>query len=382
MVNKPRKIIYLITKSNWGGAQRYVYDLATNLDRQQFEPIVAFGGNGTLKELLVHAGIRVVSIEALDRDMSLKKELLFAKELWHLLVTEKPDILHVNSSKAGGIGTLLGRLAHVPKVIFTAHGWAFNEDRPVWQKFVIKFLHWLTVLFSHTTIAVSTAIVNQLNWPLAKRKMRVINPGRTIGVMYKRDEARLELAKQKTSLSLYTNDPWIITIAELHPIKRLDNLISALSSVVINHPQVRCVIIGEGQERNKLQTQIDKSNLQQHAFLLGNVIEAARFLKAGDLFVLTSKSESYGYVLHEAGLAGLPIIATNVGGITDIITNHETGVLIPPDNFGLLAKVITDYFDQPLNWLKYTEALTENLKKRSVRLMVIKTTALYLHSLQ
>ena len=185
-----KKVLFLITKSNWGGAQRYVYDLATNLDREKFEPVVALGGNGILADMLENAGIRVINIESLGRNISLKKEWVFARELWQILRVERPDVFHVNSSKAGGVGTLLGRLLRAPNVIFTAHGWAFNEDRPLWQKLITKFLHWITVLLSHRTIAVSSAIVKEMNWPGALRKMKIVNPGRTIGPMYQKIEAR------------------------------------------------------------------------------------------------------------------------------------------------------------------------------------------------
>jgi len=188
--NTKKKVLFLITKSNWGGAQRYVYDLATNLDYEKFEPVVALGGDGILADMLENAGIRVITIESLGRDISVKKEWAFACELWKILRTEKPDVFHVNSSKAGGVGTLLGRLLRIHHVIFTAHGWAFNEDRPLWQRLIIKFLHWVTVILSHRTIAVSSAIVKEMNWPAAERKMKIVNPGRTIGPMYEKDASR------------------------------------------------------------------------------------------------------------------------------------------------------------------------------------------------
>jgi len=373
-----KKILYLITKSNWGGAQRYVYDLATNLNKDQFEPVVALGGDGTLKELLTHAGIRVITITSLERDISTKKEIDFAKELWSILKTEKPDILHVNSSKAGGVGTLLGRLSRTPKVLFTAHGWAFNEDRPYWQRVTIKSLHWLTVLFSHKTIAVSNAIVLQMDWPFAQSKMKVVHPGRTIGVMYKKAEARVLIAQNYQGLEAYLGDPWIITIAELHPIKRLNVLIEAMRDVSTEHSSIRLIIIGEGAMRAVLEKQIHNLQLTNHVFLVGNITEAARFLKAGNLFVLPSKSESYGYVIHEAGLAKVPVIATNVGGIKDIITTGKTGQLIEPDNAPALTEQINHFLERPEQWKMYASNLENVMHDRSVEKMVLKTSALYL----
>ena len=380
-VSNRKKILFLITKSNWGGAQRYVFDIATKLDPLLFEPVVALGGNGTLKEQLEHAGIRVIVIESLERDISIKKELAFAKELWQVLKTEKPNVFHVNSSKAGGVGTFLGRIARVPRVIFTSHGWAFNEDRPYWQRFVIKGLHWLTVLFSHKTITVSHALINQMNWPLVRTKMKVINPGRTIGVMYNKQEARAKLVEICPALAPHQGDTWILTIAELHPIKRLHVLIHAFKMAARNHQNIRSVIIGDGELRAELETQITELELTDRVFLTGSITEAARFLRSADLFVLPSKSESYGYVLHEAGLAGLPVISSDVGGITDIIKDSHTGSLIKPDDASLLAKQIEDFCERRHKWNDFGNNLQQVMEGRTVEKMVDATVALYTLSL-
>jgi len=375
-INK-KKVLYLITKSNWGGAQRYVYDLATNLDREKFEPVVALGGNGILADMLENAGIRVINIESLGRNISLKKEWAFARELWQILRVERPDVFHVNSSKAGGVGTLLGRLLRAPNVIFTAHGWAFNEDRPLWQKLITKFLHWITVLLSHRTIAVSSAIVKEMNWPGALRKMKIVNPGRTIGPMYQKIEAREKIMDFFPRLLPYQSDPWLVCVAELHPIKRHHILIEAISELVKNYPTLRLILIGDGELKSVIEKQIADADLTENIFVLGNITEAARFLKAFDMFVLASKSESYGYVLHEAGLAGVPIIATNVGGIPDIITDQQTGLLVPPDNVNALIIAIDTLLTNPTQRVNYASTLQTELQKRTVTKMTRQTESLY-----
>ena len=142
------KIVYLITKSNWGGAQKYVFELATgvlqdnNSNTSKYEVKVMVGGNGELITRLQSAGIQVIPIDSLSNKVGLKKELRTLGELWKIIRKEKPDILHVNSSKAGIMGALVGRILRVPKIVFTAHGWAFNEDRPFWQKIILKIVHW------------------------------------------------------------------------------------------------------------------------------------------------------------------------------------------------------------------------------------------------
>lgn len=375
--NKPKKVLFLITKSNWGGAQRYVYDLATALNRNEFEPVVALGGNGTLVDMLHHAGIRTITIKSLVRDVDAKQELTLVRELYSIFRTEKPDVLHLNSSKAGAMGAFVGRLARVRRIIFTAHGWAFNEDRPFWQRLIIKAIHYATVVLSHHTIAVSSGMMREMNWPGVQTKMSVINPGRSIGVMFTKAEAREKIVDFFPALLSYQNDPWLVCVAELHPIKRHQVLFEAVRSLTATNPHLRLICIGDGQLRTSLEAWVKDRGMAEHIFVVGSLHEAARFLKAFDLFVLASKSESYGYVLHEAGLAGLPIVATNVGGITDIVTDNKTGLLIPPDNSpalaGALSSILTD--DELATTLKTNIAVV--LKDRTIEAMATKTVSLY-----
>lgn len=338
---KQKKILYLITKSNWGGAQRYVYDLATQLPSTEFEVVVALGGNGPLLDKLKNTDIRTISLPSLQRDVSIVKDVRAFFEIIKILRTERPDIFHINSSKAGVFGALAGRLAGVPKIIFTAHGWAFNEDRPTWQRIILKTLHWLTVLFTHHTIAVSKEVRRQMNWPLVKNKLRVIYNGRQIVSLASRSEARDFLIQQDPSLSKYRDDFWSLTIAELHPIKRHDAVIEAIKEVVKFEPNTRHIIIGTGEEENKLKNLIDNNQLSEHIFLLGQIDEAAQYIKSADIFILASRSEALPYVPIEACIAGVPTVATAVGGIPEIIEDRKSGLLTPPlDNKALFEGIL------------------------------------------
>ncbi len=324
-----KKILFIITKSNWGGAQRYVHDLAVGLPKSDFEAVAACGGDGPLAVKLRTAGVRVITVPSLERDISFIKELKSLGQLFKLIKSEKPDVLHINSSKAGVLGTFVGRLCFVPKVIFTSHGWAFNEDRPAWQKFIFKSAHWLTVLLAHKTIAVSHELKRQMDWPLVQNKMIVIHSGREIKDMKAREEARDFLTKLAPSLREYKNDFWSVTIGELHKIKQHNVTIRALAEAVRQKPNTRHIIIGEGEEREGLELLIKKMALESHIFLIGAVDEASLYLKAFDMFVLSSRSEALGYVIIEAAIAGLPIIATNVGGIPEIVDNGRSALLVP-----------------------------------------------------
>lgn len=330
----------MITKSNWGGAQRYVYDLAVGLPRGNFDVVVALGGDGPLATKLQAADIKVVRIPSLQRDISLAKELSSLREISDIIEAERPDILHINSSKAGAYGALIGRLRRVPKIIFTAHGWAFNEDRPLWQRLILKKLHWLTVLLSHHTIAVSKEVVEQMNWPFAKSKMTVIYNGRDLPHLKSREEARAILIGNEPRLQKYKDDFWSMTIGELHPIKRHDAVIKSMKEVVRRWPHTRHLIISGGQDEVYLHRLIKALELEDYVFLMGTIDEAAQYLKAADMFILASRSEAMPYVIIEACIAGLPIVATSVGGIPEVIENGKSGLLTTPlDNKALFEAI-------------------------------------------
>src|SRR3989344_7582743 len=171
------KIIYGITKSNFGGAQRYVFDLARAAKKDGYDVSVICGGDGVLIDKLKNHGIKVFPLPHLQRDISLVDEFRAFHFIFRTLVEERPTLFHTNSSKMGGIGNLAARLAGVRKIIFTGHGWAFNEPRPVWQKIPIKFLAWLTIALSHKTICVSEKTRQDIYWPFIRSKLVVVRNG-------------------------------------------------------------------------------------------------------------------------------------------------------------------------------------------------------------
>ena len=378
MTNPTRKkILFLITKSNWGGAQHYVFDLATQIDTEKFDVTVALGGSGRLSVELIKRGVRVITLNTLERDVSVVKEMRAARELWHIIKSERPDILHINSSKAGGLGALIGRLLSVPKIIFTAHGWAFNEERPWWQKMIIKILHAVTIFLAHTIIAVSETTKHQMNFPGTQKKISVVYNGRTIQKPYSREFARSFFAEYIPTLRDHKDDFWSVTIGELHPIKQHEVTIRALAEVTKQNKYIRHIIIGDGEKRVYLESLVHELELEQSVFFTGNILEASLYLKAFDLFILASRSEAMPYVTLETCSVGLPIIASNVGGIPEVIRHEKEGLLFPQGDVGALTKYYTQLLRDPE--LRTTLAQNALLRAQDFTLekMLEKTTAIY-----
>src|SRR3989344_4619085 len=124
-----KKVLYLITKANWGGAQRYVFDLATHLSAEQFEVVVAYGEKGRLPNDLTARNVKTYEIPSLGRDVAVVSDIKSFFGILRCIRATRPDVIHLNSSKAAALGALAARIAGVPKIIFTVHGWPFGEKR-------------------------------------------------------------------------------------------------------------------------------------------------------------------------------------------------------------------------------------------------------------
>lgn len=342
------KIVLAITKSNFGGAQRYVFDLATSFKEHGDDVVVVCGGEGALTKKLTEHHIRVVSIPSLGRDVSLREDIEAMRNLARIIRTEKPDILHINSAKIGGLGSLLGRILFVPGVVFTAHGWAFNEARPFWQRAIIHAASLTTVLLAHKTIFVSNETKRQLGFKwLVSGKSLVIHNGRKTPDFLSREDARHALTRINPGLDCDPSTLWTLSIGELHPVKSHDLMIEAISQVIARHENIQHVIIGDGELRDELTELIRNKKLEDRVFLLGHINEAANYLKAADIFVLPSRSEALAYVAIEAAAAGLPIIASDVGGIPEVIENQKSGALVHAGRADEFAHAIIHLIETP-----------------------------------
>ena len=357
------KILYGITKSNFGGAQRYVFELATEAKRMGHDVAVLSGGQGALVKNLTKEKIKVIALNELERDIFIAKEFSSFLGILKILKQERPDIFHINSSKMGGLGGLAGRLAGVRKIVFTTHGWAFNEPRPLWQKVIIKFFVWLTILLSHKTICVSEKTKTDVaNWPFTKNKLVVIRNG----------IREFELAPKTPRDALVVG-----TIGELHRIKGLDILLTAWKKFKKNNKAV-LEIIGEGEERQNLENMASNLGISDSVVLKGFVDNARSLLSGFDIFCMPSRSEAMPYALLEAGLAGLPVIATSVGGIPEIIESGVNGVLVPvEDAETLFSTLILLAEDEELRKRLGTNLKSSIQENFSFKKMVEETFALY-----
>ncbi len=378
---KQTKILFFITKGNWGGAQRYVFDLATNLPKDKYQVIILCGQGVELPAKLKQAKINVIQINHLKKNINPLTDLKAVKDIWLTIKQEKPDILHLNSSKAGIIGSISGRFLGIKKIIFTGHGWAFNEKRNIFSRTIIYCLHWLTVILSHKTIAVSKETARQINLlPIGKNKIKVIKNGVQNFESLNTKEARKALAGYTKLLSQIppNNLIWLGAVGELNKNKGFDIAIKAMQKINQVHPESILVIIGEGEERKNLEKLIEKTELRETVFLIGKVPEARKYLKAFDVFLIPSRTEALPYVALEAGLSGLPVITTNTGGLPEIIDTERSGLIVEKENPEDLVKAIEKLLENKTLITRYGLNLQEKIEKEfTLEQMIIQTEKIY-----
>jgi glycosyltransferase involved in cell wall biosynthesis len=300
-------VLHIITQGVWGGAQRHVYDLAVQMKKKGIEVVVAHGAGDLLPQRLEEQGVRTVRIETLRRNISLLSEWESFRDLLEVIDDVKPDLIHAHSSKAGGLVSVAGITKGVP-VVFTAHGWAFTQPRPLLYKAVYWLLSLFITLFSSRIIVVSDFVRRKTPFSfLFASKITVI-----------RNAITCDTRPALPHPGIPPYDKLLISIAELHPTKGLDVLIRAMTLLPKSLGKVHLAIAGNGEQEDELKNLIERLHLGQNVTLLGFVKDAHLLLPHADLFVLPSRSEAFPYVMLEAGCAGIPVLGSNRGGIPEL----------------------------------------------------------------
>lgn len=364
------KILYIITQSEIGGAQKYVLDLATNLNKSQYEIYVASTGDGPLFEAAKAQKIATKRLKWLKRSISPFKDIMAYFELKSLISEIKPDIVHLNSSKAGFLGSCAAKKLKVKKIIYTAHGFVFNEPGNFLKKIIYKKLEKSNSKRADKIICVSKrdrmlGIKAKMN----EKKLITIYNGidpQKIGFLEK-DEAIKELEKEiaqragESEADKFSNatSPKIVCVANFYKTKGVDCLVKAMKNI-----DAVLVLVGDGQENENLKNLAKENNLQEKIIFAGRIPFAARFLKAFDLFVLPSRKEGLPYALLEACAANIPTVTTDVGGTHEVIMHGINGYLVKPnDKNDLREKINQALLENKPSYLPEYFTLEEMIKK-------------------
>jgi glycosyltransferase involved in cell wall biosynthesis len=319
---RPR-ILLLVTLSGVGGAQSYVAALVPAL-AERFDVVVAAHGDGPLSDAVRRAGGRYVALRHVRRALG-PRDALGLFELVALLRRERPAVLHANSSKAGILGRVAAVLTRVPVRVFTAHGWAFGARTGA----SATLFRWADRLARPLTTAVVCVSESERSAGLAARTCDpawtwVIHNGVALdGVA----PAALDGAP-----------PVIVSVGRLAAPKDPLTLIAALARLPAG--TFRAVLVGGGPQHETVAAAVRRAGLDDAVALVGHRDDVAARLAAADLFVLASRSEGLPISILEAMAAGLPVVASAVGGVAEAVVDGETGLLAPAGDAQALAGAI------------------------------------------
>lgn len=352
---KALEILLVITQGHWGGAQRYVYDLARYYRSHGHSVEVAVGDqpNQLLQERLAEAGIAVRRLAHLVRPINPLHDLLAVGELRKLIGSGRYDVVHLNSSKAGVVGSIAAAMvpkAKRPKIVYTAHGWVFVEPLSPARRKLYQVLESKTAPAKDVIVCVSQQSRDDaLAFGVGKPEQLQVVPiglNREDLTFMPRVEARAELCR----LAGIQDKPEVklsVTIANYYATKGLDLLLSAWPRINEKHPNVHAIVLGDGPQAAELQRQLKSEGVAASFHLPGAVTDAYRLLPGADLFVLPSRKEGLPYALLEAQAAGLPIVASEVGGIPAALANGRAGLLVPAGAPGDIAVAVVRLLDDP-----------------------------------
>jgi len=353
---KRKKILFIVTQSEMGGAQRYVFEVAKNLDREQYEVLVAAGqGDGELFKKLENTQVQPVYLKRMKRTPWPWQIILAVWEIRDLLKKERPDVLFLCSTTAGLLGSIAGFLyklnpkRYTLKTIYRIGGWAFRDPRAFWQNWLILLAEKLTAPLKDKII-VNSEIDQKiaLKYKIApEKKLIKIYNGIDINSLefLSREQAQhLLISDFNSLLKSEINKPWIGCVANFYKTKGLEYLIEGFARSDLRG-RSDLLIIGDGKQRPELESLIKKYNLENKVILAGRIPDAYKYLKAFDIFVLPSLKEGFPWIILEAMAAEIPIVATKVGAIPEIL-NEE--FLVEPKDWQSLAKKISWMLEHPI----------------------------------
>jgi len=319
-MRRPR-LLLVITLAETGGAQSYVASLLPALT-PEFDVAVAAHGDGFLRDAARAAGVRYVALEHVRRPLDPRRDLLGTLELIRLFRRARPDIVHVNSSKAGVLGRVAAAATRVPVRIFTVHGWAFKAHAGAaatayrWADRLMRPLTTTTICVAESERAAGLAA-------------RTCSASRTVvipnGVSLDRPRRRHADARAPVEL---------LAVGRLQEPKDFVTLVRAARRL----SGVRVRIAGDGPDRPALEAEL--ARLGAAVELLGERDDVPALLARSDVFVLPSRSEGMPMSVLEAMAAELPVVASAVGGVPELVSDGETGALVPPGDPEALAAAL------------------------------------------
>ncbi|MDD3711061.1 MAG: glycosyltransferase [Patescibacteria group bacterium] len=340
--NKKIKVLHIMPTLSSGGAERLVLDLLSNFSSDLFETeLLLFNGQGFFYKEALNKNIKITVLKK-----NFKFDLINFIRIYKKIKSFSPDIIHTHLG-ADIYGLLAGKLAGVKNIISTEHNVLLNNKK------IYNFFKKIISKHFSKIIAVSSVIKKELidNFALSSERVLVIYNG-------------VDVDKFSDFHKIKKTDKIIIgSVGRLSYQKNYSLLLKALAD--LENDNFKCLIVGEGDLRARLEGEIKALKLDDKVELLGEINNIPEFLSQLDFFVLPSRWEGLGIVLLEAGLIGLPVLASATGGILDIISDNKTGKLFKNNDKVDLVNNLNYFLDdknkeQLLVWANNLKELVKN----------------------
>jgi glycosyltransferase involved in cell wall biosynthesis len=319
-----------------GGAEKMIYSVVKTMDKRKFEVSVAQLRNcdQSIIDDLKRARIPVFTI----RRKKHKLDIPFFWNFIRVIHQVSPEVIHTHNFDANLYGRLFGKLMGVKKIFAHEHG--ALQERGKYKRFFDRLLSMITCKIIAVSKNVRDIIVNKEK--IQKEKVTIIGNGVDL------DEFTPQLkgtTSVRESLSLSPSCKVIGMVARLSHHKNHRVLLEAMPYVIDKHPDTYLILVGNGSQRTNLKKLTSALKIEKNVIFLGHRRDIAQILPMFDIFVLSTKVEGFGISLVEALAMEKPCIATNTGGISDIISDGVNGILVPKDNHFSLAKAILKLID-------------------------------------
>ena len=322
MAPQTRNILWLIDSLSMGGAERLMVPYLRHLDKTRFKPRVCVlherDGNPIADQ------IRQLGVPVDLLPVSLLRNPDNIPRLLRYLRQHQIDLVHTQLEFSNTLGTLAARLRQIP-ALCTLHTFE-DQDPSTKTTRRIRLMWWVLRHFSHRIIAVSEEI-RQYHIRLAH-----FDPDKIITLYNGIDLSRFQQLPGSTrdALGIPSEAPLLLTVAVLRQPKGIQYMIEAMPLILTAVPAARYVIVGDGEYAQPLQQLAQQHKVSDRIIFTGIRQDVAQLLAASDLFVLPTLLDALPTVLIEAMAAGKPIVATDVGGVPEIIDHGRNGLLIPP----------------------------------------------------
>ena len=300
----------------------HLLDLVRGIEKEGHSAIVCFGGTGVVHKAAIERGIDCISLKHLVREISPINDFLAIFELRREIRAAKPDLIHLHSSKAGLIGRLAAIGLRIP-VIYTAHGWAYTTGVSKLKSLTYRVLERFASKLSDKIIAVSNfdrtlAIQNKV---VSEEKIVTIHNGIP--------------AIADIATPLRSDVIKIIMVARFESPKNQLDLIRAAGMLTKGNWKLE--FVGDGPLLDRAMKYVATLGLQNDVTFVGARFDVPQLLRDSNIFVLISDWEGFPLTILEAMRAGLPIIASDVGGVSEALNDNNNGFLIPKGDVSELA---------------------------------------------